>query len=150
MMPKRQNLLHLLFFTGMVTLLVSCNKTEDFDDLDLLTGKDWRLTSRMMDGVEISDSCDLDDVLRFSDAESFSHNWGAVACNPITEDRSADSWKLQDDFSVIRMKYKFSGDEGVGSMMEYWEIIELSDTALVLKDATAEDNDQVPEFRTYE
>ncbi|MBK9450292.1 MAG: hypothetical protein IPN95_12940 [Bacteroidetes bacterium] len=54
-------------FLTMLFALVACNKTKDFENLELLTGKDWHLQSRQVNGVEISDSCDWDDVLRFTD-----------------------------------------------------------------------------------
>lgn len=47
------------------------------------------------------------------------------------------------------MKYNFSGN-GIGSLVEYWRIVELSETTLILEDSFAEDNNQIPEIRTYQ
>lgn len=46
------------------------------------------------------------------------------------------------------MKYKLNG-EASGALIEYWKIIELCDTSLILKDTTAETNDLSPEIRHY-
>jgi hypothetical protein len=137
-------------FLTMLFALVACNKTKDFQNLELLVGKDWNLESRKINGVEVSDSCDWDDVLRFTSASKFTFDWGAIACDDDGLVESADTWKLIDNFSEIRMKFKFEGDGWkFGTYIEYWEIIELSDTMLVIKDANAESNDMEPEFRTY-
>ena len=136
----------------MLFALVACNKTKDFENLELLTGKDWHLQSRQVNGVEISDSCDWDDVLRFTDASNFTDDWGANICANDSFVKTPACWKLIDDFSTIRVKYTFKPQEGLkarGNMVLYWEIIELSDTALIIKDALSESNDQDPEFRTY-
>lgn len=142
----------ILVCTAMLFALVSCNKTKDFENLDLLIGKDWNLQSRMVNGVEISDTCDLDDVLRFTDVSRFTDDVGTNICASDSFVKTPDGWKLIDDFSTIRVKYTFKSQEGLnarGNMVLYWEIIELSDTALIIKDGLAEGNDQVPEFRAY-
>ncbi len=139
-------------FLTMLFALVACNKTKDFENLDLLIGKDWHLQSRQVNGVEISDSCDFDDVLRFTDASNFTDDWGTNICASDSFVKTPACWKLIDDFSTIRVKYTFKPQEGLkarGNMVLYWEIIELSDTALIIKDGLAEGNDQEPEFRTY-
>ena len=137
-----------LFFAITFTFLAGCDKTDEFKDLELLTKKDWHLTSRTQGGVDITADCDLDDVLFFEDATKFKYDYGVLSCNDYDVNKVGDTWKIIDDFTVLRMKFKISGDV-TGSMIEYWKIIELSETSLILEDALAEDNDQIPEMRTY-
>jgi hypothetical protein len=137
------------FYLIGFTFFISCNKTEDYDKLDLLRGKEWNLESRKSNGSEITDSCDLDDVLYFVSSTDFGYDWGTLSCAQEVLEVTPQGWKLEDDFTVIRLKYKFKGSNSRGTMVEYWEIVELSDTALILKDATAENNNLVPEVRTY-
>lgn len=136
------SILTLIFLTG-------CNKTEDFEDLDLLTNKNWQIISRIQDGIDITNDCDMDDILIFEDAKNFNYNIGLLNCPENEVTKVANSWKIVDDFTVLRLKYKFSGS-GSGSMVEYWEIVELNETTLIIGDASAEDNDQIPEIRTYQ
>lgn len=137
-------------FLSLITLplLTGCNKTDDFEDLELLTKKNWHLTSRTQGGVDITNDCDLDDILLFEDATKFNYEDGVLNCFENDLNKVGDTWKIIDDFTVLRMKYKFSG-EGRGSVVEYWKIIALSETSLIIEDALAEDNDQIPEIRTY-
>lgn len=143
------NFKNYFFYLIGLAFLISCNKTEDFEKLDLLLGKDWNLESRKSDGIEVIDSCDLDDVLYFESSSEFSYNWGTSSCAQEVLEVKPVGWKLEEDFSVIRLKYKFTGNNSRGTMVEYWEIVELSDTALILKDAAAENSNLVPEVRTY-
>ena len=141
---------HWFVFLSILTFpfLSACNKTDDFEDLELLTDKNWHLTSRTQGGIAITSDCDLDDILVFKDATKFNYDWGALSCFDSDLKKTADTWKMIDDFTVLRMKYKFSGD-GRGSIVEYWKIIELNETSLIVEDAQSGDNDQIPEIRTY-
>lgn len=134
---------------AMLGLLVSCNKTDEFSDLDRLTGKDWHLQSRMQGGLNTTTPCDLDNVLRFTDASNFIFDAGIDSCGGNTTRKTAIAWRLTDGFTILRMKYKFSQDQIRGSMIEYWEINQLNDTALVVIDKTAENSRLVPEILTY-
>ena len=141
---------HWFVFLSVITFtfLTGCDKTEDFEDLKLLTNKNWHLTSRTQGGIDITNDCDLDDILFFEDATNFKYDYGVLSCNDYDVNKVADTWKIIDDFTVLRMKYKLSV-EVTGSMIEYWKIIELSETSLIIEDAMAENNDQIPEIRTY-
>lgn len=140
-----------LFFFSITTFICfgGCNKTADFEDLDILTEKSWQLISRTQDGTNIAEVCDLDDTLIFLDAKDFEYDTGALDCDENELFIVADSWKIEDDFTVLRLKYNFSGN-GFGSLVEYWKIVELSETTLIIEDASAEDNNQIPEIRTYQ
>jgi hypothetical protein len=143
--PKRT----ILFLAVAFVFFPGCNKTADFEDLDLLTQKDWHLTSRVQGGIALTDDCDLDDVLVFTDATDFDYNFGDLICGDSSFVKDADTWKIIDDFTVLRMKYRFEGS-GKGTIIEYWKILELNDTLLMVEDALAEGNGQVPEIRTYQ
>lgn len=130
------------------TFLTGCNKTDDFKDLELLTQKNWHLISRTQGGTDIANDCDLDDIVFFEDATKFKYDYGGLNCNDYDVNKVADTWKIIDDFTVLRMKYKLSG-EVTGSIVEYWKIVELSETSLIIEDALAESNGQIPEIRTY-
>ena len=129
--------------------MASCNKTDEFEDLDLLLNRDWRLHTRMLDGVDITDSCDIDDVMRITSTDEFTHSLGALRCEGAFGNQRPTGWKFIENNTVMRMRYSFRENRSAGTMILYWEIVSLSDTALVLKDATAENNDLVPEFRYY-
>ncbi|MCR9099957.1 MAG: hypothetical protein NXI25_08405 [bacterium] len=144
--PSKRNI---FFPAAAFVFLLGCNKTADFEDLDLLTQKDWHLTSRVQGGTALTDDCDLDDVLVFTNATGFDYNFGDLICGDSSFVKDADTWKIIDDFTVLRMKYRFKGS-GKGTIIEYWKILELNDTLLLVEDALAEGNDQVPEIRTYQ
>lgn len=139
----------ILFLAVAFIFFAGCSKTADFEDLDLLTQKNWHFTSRVQGGTDLTDDCDLDDVLVFTDATDFDYNFGDLICGDSSFVKDADTWKIIDDFTVLRMKYRFNGN-GAGTIIEYWKILELNDTLLMVEDALAEGNDQVPEIRTYQ
>ena len=143
--PKRT----ILFLAVAFVFFPGCNKTADFEDLDLLTQKDWHLTSRVQGGIALTDDCDLDDVLVFTDATDFDYNFGDLICGDSSFVKDADTWKIIDDFTVLRMKYRFEGS-GNGTIIEFWKILVVNDTLLMGEDALAEGNGQVPEIRTYQ
>lgn len=147
MNPKKR--IFILWLLVTVFSLNGCNETADFEYLDLLTQKTWELTERMQDGIDITEDCDLDDVLIFENAADFDYDAGTLTCFDFDQSKSADTWKIIDDFTVLRMKFRFSND-GKGTLIEYWKITELSENLLVMEDALAEDNGQVPEIRTYQ
>lgn len=137
-------------FLSIITFLflTGCNKTDDYEDLELLLNKNWQLISIFQGGIDITNECDLDDVLLFKDATKFTFNYGTLSCFEDDLIITGDTWKIIDDFTVLRMKYKFSGD-GRGSMVRYYKIIELNEYSLVVADELYDDNDQIPEIRTF-
>lgn len=147
----RSCLSYLIIFTCVFVLpfLGSCNKTEDFEDLNLLIEKEWHLVSRTQNNLNITESCDLDDVLYFENATAFIHNFGAQNCFDYEANKTGNKWKLTEDFTVLRMKYSVNENNSKNTLVEYWKIIALSDSLLILEDAIAADNDQVPEIRTF-
>ena len=142
---KKYNLGSFLLF---ILILFSCNKTMDFEDIDLLIGKDWRLTNIEKEGNVISEPCDLDDVLTFNDHAEFTYQRGELECYANEEDKESVKWKLIDDFKVIRMKFKIDEGTSQARLVENWEILELNDTLLVLREST--ESEQIPEIRSFD
>ena len=139
------SLLLLLLFIG-----TSCEKNEDFSDFDLLVDKEWRLVSVTEEGAVVTRACDTDDVLKFDNAEDFSYDFGEVCEEDGTLTFSASTWKMRDNFRVIRLRFTFRDDGVTGDSIDYWEIVELTENTLILKDDTAEDNDMPAAIRRYE
>lgn len=133
----------------ILTFLSGCNKTDEFEDLNLLTEKNWQLTSIVQGGIDITDDCDLDDLLIFEDATQFNYDYGILYCIDNDIAKAGDTYKIIEDFTVLRMKYKING-EVTATLIEYWKITELSETSLIIEDASAEGNDQIPEIRIYQ
>lgn len=141
---------HLILLISTVVLSANCNKTSDFKDLDLLVGFEWNLISRTMDGVDITEDCDKDNVLVFINSSKFNDDQGSLLCNDPGEYHiSSDSWKFIDNYKTIRLKYKFTTNKSSGNFYDYWDLLELTESTLRIKDGTAEDNNQIPEIRAY-
>ncbi len=141
-----------LFFIA-IPCLFACNNTEDFEQLDTLLGKEWRLVALTRNGIDVTEACDLDDVLRFETISDFQYDIGALECleeeNIETETKK---WSMRDDHSVIRLvfKFKMDGRAARGDFVEYWEIVHLTENILIMQDALAEGNNQIPVVREYE
>ena len=127
----------------------SCNKTKDYPKLNLLIEKEWKLKTIEKDDEDITSDCNKDDVLTFNDEKSFDYNFGVENCDDSETSKKSIKWKIIEDFTVLRMKYKLNENSSKASLIEYWEIIELNDSLLVVQDALAEDNNQTPEVFTF-
>lgn len=139
-----------LFFSIGLLLLGACSKSEPFEDLELLLDKTWTLTSITREGQEISESCNLDDTLFFEDTKSFSHSRGELLCAGEEDyGKIAKGWEFWNDNTAMRLKFKLENVGVASTILEYWEIVNLTPDTLLLKDALAEENNQIPEFRLY-
>ena len=98
-------------FIVIILLSISCNKTESYENLNLLVENEWNLFLREKNNINIIGNCDLDDKLFFENSATFNYDFGVL--------------------------------------IEYWKIIEINDSLLILADALAEDNGQNPEIRIY-
>ena len=136
-----------LFATVALIATSSCNKNDKYTNYDLLVEKEWKLTSIERNGAEIGEQCDFDDVLSFENEKDFTYDHGACDENELEE--TGDSWKLTDDFTILRMKFKIRNGTSFGSTLQYWDIESIIDTMLVISDANAEDNNMAPETRTF-
>lgn len=143
--PEKIKFLNVCLFTSAL-IGVSCQKTEDFEDLDLLIGKRWELVT-VKTGDKLShEDCHLDDVLFFESTSEFDYITGAILCDESENLRKATTWKLRKNYSEIRLDYEiqFGGKSTMGH--EYWELVELTENRLVLKD----DGGQEVIIRVYE
>ena len=142
----------LLLILASALLWSGCTKTLELEELELLTGKDWRLVQVTFDGDDGTEDCHLDDVLSFQDATRFSYDWGELSCfEPDRFHLAADTWKVFDKRPTLRFRYKIrEGSAGRGSLFEYWEIVELSETVLVLMDDASDNKNRPTEVRRYE
>ncbi|MCB9293630.1 MAG: hypothetical protein H6559_11000 [Lewinellaceae bacterium] len=111
-----------------------CNKTEDFKDLDLLLNKEWQLIEVARDGTPLNDPCNLDDILVFENTEDFDYRVGVLLCDESEAQRKPSSWKMREKFTVIRLDYKVRVGASRATISEYWEIQELTENTLVLRD----------------
>jgi hypothetical protein len=136
-----------LGFILFILINVSCDKTMNFEDINLLIKRDWHLTTIEKGGDVISEPCDLDDVLTFNDDAEFHYQKGELECYANEGNKESVKWKLIDDYKVIRMKFKI--DEGASQtrLFEYWEILQLNDTLLMLREIM--DGEQIPEVRSF-
>ncbi len=135
-----------LLLAVTVMIFQSCIKTNDFPDLDLLIEKEWTLTSVEENEEDITQECDLDDVLIFQESPDFTHKFGEECANQL--DKEPKRWSLRDDYTLLRMSYKFSGN-GSGSVQEYYRIMDLQDSILVLREDYEDDNPVPNKILTY-
>ncbi len=137
-------LLFLLFST------TSCKKNEDFPGFDLLVDKEWKLTGVIEDGRDVTEPCDVDDVLIFENDKDFSYEFGEICDDAGTIVGTAKTWDMRENYRVVRLKFGFRGEGTVGNGWEYWEITELTETQLILTEDTAEKNNLPVVIRRYE
>lgn len=135
----------------LLTLLFSsCQKAENFQDLDLLIDKDWKLVKVTEGTSDITKACDVDDILKFTDTESYEISFGERFCDEnIETNTTSEDWKFRENFTQLRLKSKQNFDSGSAVLFMYWDIIELTENTLILRDGTAEDNDIVPIVKEY-
>lgn len=142
---KRDSCILLIIALGFL----SCNKTKDYPKLNLLINKEWNLIKVEKSGENITSSCNYDDVLIFANDKDFQYNFGLENCDESETSKESVKFKMIDDYTVIRMKYKLNENSSRAGLIEYWEVIELNDSLLIVQDALAEDNDQTPEVYTF-
>lgn len=98
----------------------------------------------------MTEDCDKDNVLVFINSSTFNDDQGSLLCDDPGEfNISSDSWKFVHNYKTIRLKYKFKTNKSSGSFYDYWDLLELTESTLRIKDGTAEDNNQIPEIRVY-
>lgn len=137
---------HCIFLIVSLVAIFSCRKTNDLEDVKLLIGKNWALTTVMVDGSLTNPDCLLDDILIFQDIASFDYFSGAILCNESENLRTPSNWLFRKLHSDIRFSYKVQINNRSTTIHEYWEIIELTEKRLVLKD----DGGKEEILRTYE
>lgn len=139
-----------VLFSLLTLLFSSCQKAEDFKDLDLLLNKEWKLIKITQGTDDITKACDVDDVLKFIDTKDYELSFGENFCNEdIETNTSSRGWKFKEDFTQLVLTSKQKSDSGMFSLLLYWDIVELTESTLILKDGSAEDNDMVPIVKEY-
>ncbi|MFD1553122.1 hypothetical protein DNU06_12390 [Putridiphycobacter roseus] len=138
----------MLLYSTVLLVFSACQKIDNYDQLDLLTDKEWALTSISENGIEIADSCELDNSILFSKDGKVSNQFGAINCN---EEYGFDEWKFAQEYSLIKLKFKIAGkglNGGVG--IERREVLELSENRLLLKENVASQVQGMPKIYTYQ
>ena len=69
--------------------------------------------------------------------------------NMILKKKTGLKWKIVDNHTILRLKFWINQSYPRSILIEYWKIIEINDSLLILQDALAEDNGQNPEIRIY-
>ena len=131
---------------GLLLTSVSCNKISNFSKLDTLVDKEWKLTGISQNGIEISEPCDFDNTILLKANSDVTNNFGAINCEEREMD--ASKWKFADDYSVIKFKLEVKEGRSYGATWGAWEIIELTDTTLVLKEKDS-NSAEMPVIRSY-
>lgn len=136
-------------FIVIILLSISCNKTDSYENLNLLIENEWNLFSREKNNINIIENCDLDDRLLFENSSIFTYDFGVLNCFENENKKTGLKWKIVDNHTTLRLKYRINQSYLRSVLIEYWKIIEINDSLLILEDALAEDNGQNPEIRIY-
>jgi hypothetical protein len=139
------------FLLGLLISLAACNRNRDFEGYETLIAADWRLNSITENSIEIIDSCELDDVLRFVDDRNFLYLDGNFSC-PLgngVESITARDWKITKNEKLIELNFRYQMNSGFAISTFRWEILELNDSTLVMREWWAEDNGSPLKVRSY-
>lgn len=141
--------IHLLF-PLLILIFSACQKAEDFEDLDLLLNKDWKLIKVTQGTADITKACDIDDVLTFIDTKDYEYNFGENFCDAAFEMNSESrDWEFKKDFTQLILSSKQKTNSSLAILYLRWDIVELTENTLILSDARAENNDMVPIVQVY-
>jgi heat shock protein HslJ len=117
MKTKNKNWLIPLIVMGLVLILNGCNKKEEKTSpstpKEILTSKSWKITSTKVNGVEVLQDCEKDDVLTFLANGTYTYNVGTNKCN-TSDTNYTGTWTLSDDGKTI----VFDGDNGTAVITE--------------------------------
>lgn len=134
----------------LVLLFSSCQKAENFEDLDLLLNKDWKLTKITQGTSDITKACDIDDVLKFTDTKDYEYSFGENFCDETIEtNTTSQGWEFKKDFTQIVLSSRQKTTTGVFTLYPRWDIVELTESTLILRDSGAEENDIIPIVQEY-
>ena len=64
----------------IILLSISCNKTDSYENLNVLIENEWNLFSREKNNISIIENCDLDDKLLFENSATFNYDFGVLNC----------------------------------------------------------------------
>ena len=137
------------FCIVIILLSISCNKTDSYENLNTLIENEWNLFSREKNNINIIENCDLDDKLLFENRSTFTYEFGVLNCFENENKKTGLKWKIVDNHTTLRLKFWINQSYPRSVLIEYWKIIEINDSLLILEDALAENNGQNPEIRIY-
>ena len=68
------------YFIVIILLSISCNKTDSYENLNLLIENEWNLFLREKNNINIIENCDLDDRLLFENSSIFTYDFDVLNC----------------------------------------------------------------------
>ena len=84
---------------GLILILVSfqsCKKDEAKSETEILTSTKWKWTSITVNGTEVIDDCQKDDIFIFATDSTYTVDPGKIRCDPDDKTRT-DTWYLSDN-----------------------------------------------------
>lgn len=128
--------------------IMSCQKTETYNELDLLVDSEWQLKSITQNDEEIAEDCELDNTIKFDKNGSLVFNSGTKICE---DESDFNEWKFDKDYSQIKMIAKVKGN-GIskGKTVVKKELLTLTENWLILKEVYAESSQRMPRIYKYE
>jgi hypothetical protein len=83
---------------GLILILVffhSCKKDGAKSETEILTSTKWKVTSITVNGTEVIDDCQKDDILIFATDCTYTVDPGIIRCDPDDKTRTG-TWYLSD------------------------------------------------------
>jgi len=127
---KKQLFANWMAFAMLIVFASSCKKDDPAEPIvktstDILTAHSWKMVSDKIDGNELIQDCEKDDVHTFSKTGVYTINFGSLKCS--TEgDQAIDAWEFSADEKMLLL-----GQVSTGIIP--FEILTLTETSLVLK-----------------
>ena len=87
-------------FIVIILLSISCNKTDSFENLNVLIENEWNLFSREKITLISSKNCDLDDRLLFENSATFTYDFGVLNCFENENKKLGLKWKIVDNHTL--------------------------------------------------
>ncbi len=95
-----------LIIMGLVLILSSCSKKEEktspLTPKEILTSKSWKITSTKVNGVEMLQDCEKDDVLTFLTNGTYTYNVGTNKCD-ANDTNYTGTWTISDDGKTMTL-----------------------------------------------
>ena len=136
----------IIFGLGLM-VVSSCNKTTNYSHIDKLVDKEWKLVAKTQNGAEISEACELDNTLVFRANSNLEQNFGVSNCEDL--EFESKKWKFGENYSLIKFKYEVKNRGSFATGYVNWEVVELTDSTLVLKQETAQSQEVKPIIKYY-
>jgi len=82
-----------------ILAMTACKKENSLSSSEILTSQDWRITSRITDGLEDLDDCEKDDKITFSSEGIYNVAPGDLGCN--IELDTGLPWSLNSEETIL-------------------------------------------------